>query len=49
MVKDIRNTISDALLQNKILEQIHDIKPAQEYDDKYGDGSVNSTRVTELN
>ncbi len=48
MLKDIHNTISDAVMQNKTLEQVHEIKPTKEYDEQYGDGSINSTRFTEL-
>lgn len=48
MLKDVYNKISDAVMQNKTLEQVHEIKPTKEYDEQYGDGSINSTRFTEL-
>ena len=35
-------------MQNKTLEQVHEIKPTKEYDEQYGDGSINSTRFIEL-
>jgi len=48
MLKDVYNTISDAVMQNKTLEQVHEMKPTKEYDEQYGDGNINSTRFTEL-
>ena len=48
MLKDIRGTISDGVLQNKTLEQIHKINPTEEHNEQYGDGFINSTQFTEF-
>jgi len=48
MLKDIRSTISEAILQNKTLEEVHIIEPTEQHEEQYGDGFINSTQFTEL-
>ncbi|MGD1837764.1 MAG: MBL fold metallo-hydrolase [Nitrososphaeraceae archaeon] len=48
MMKDIKNMISDAILQNKTLDQIHEMKPTEKHNEQYGDGFINATQFTEL-
>ena len=48
MLKDIRSTISEAILQNKTLEEVHVIEPTEQHEEQYGDGFINSTQFTEL-
>ncbi len=48
MLKDIRSTISEAILQNKTLDEVHIIEPTEQHEEQYGDGFINSTQFTEL-
>ena len=48
MLKDIRSTISEAISQNKTLEEVHIIEPTEQHEEQYGDGFINSTQFTEL-